>query len=515
LFDSTKILYIDEIKPAFGPQSGGIDISILGTNFLTPGEMDQHSLNVVFNMNNIKFTAPVYYIDSKEIRIKLPKVDFSGLARVSLELTSHNENIISPFMTKVFNFLPNDDFKSITLKEDQSTNQSKNNIESVLSLKYNNMTGFPILHLASYFGMKSIIKYILNSSKSLDFVNRKDNYGCTALYWACFSREYETIETLVNYGASINIVCNFKETPLKLLLDDNNKEGNQILIDSKAAKLCLNKISTPQNEGSLTKLISTEDLENDQTHLFESKWRFAKNLFSEKLKLIITEQVRAEIANENLKKLNRQVAPTETLIQAADPEKKLYSPGISVQTILHNNPEMQVRVEQKLMKKIDEMKSLISDSDNPNKLVEYYWLNFLPVADEIDLNLIKQGKIDDNRKVEVNKEMNTIKETASKEKRITFKLLVSIPDFYKALWFHRGLPFFENFLNRSGHCRLALQVGNYMIEWDEQGIIIPRFFHARYSVGLFEFGPNVFLTKEDLPTVIIIFIIIFFYNFSI
>ena len=176
------MFYVEDIKPQFGPQSGGVELSIQGNYFLTPQEMDQHCLNVVFSVNNNQTIVPVHYIDSKEIRVKLPKVDVTGIARVSFQLTSHNGSVKPTEQTLVFNYVSNDEFRSINSAPDQQMEQAKLVVQSFLTAQNKNPTRVSILHIAACLGMSSVIRYILNSSKTC-LVDAKDNFGCTPLFW--------------------------------------------------------------------------------------------------------------------------------------------------------------------------------------------------------------------------------------------------------------------------------------------------------------------------------------------
>ena len=67
------------------------------------------------------------------------------------------------------------------------------------------------LHIAAYYGHKKIVNYLLNYN--ID-INHKSNqgYGCTPLYHATETGDTELVDSLIKYGAKINIHCGIRGT---------------------------------------------------------------------------------------------------------------------------------------------------------------------------------------------------------------------------------------------------------------------------------------------------------------
>lgn len=85
-------------------------------------------------------------------------------------------------------------------------------------LHIQNDYGHTCFHWASRSGHLEIVKYLLKTNKI--FIDHVDNYGCTALYFACQNNCLDVAVYLVNNGARIdvkngkghNILCDAKKT---------------------------------------------------------------------------------------------------------------------------------------------------------------------------------------------------------------------------------------------------------------------------------------------------------------
>ena len=120
-------------------------------------------------------------------------------------------------------------------------------------LNSTNISGLNVLHLAAQGNRLNIIaslteKYIFN-------INSRDNNGNTALHWAVYFNNQQSIDYLLRYNIDINIKDNNNCTALQLAI---NKE-NDIIID-KIKESIIIKYNTSDNKYNLFNIFDKKEV---------------------------------------------------------------------------------------------------------------------------------------------------------------------------------------------------------------------------------------------------------------
>lgn len=157
------------------------------------------------------------------------------------------------------------------------------------------------------------------------------------------------------------------------------------------------------------------------------------------------------------------------------------------------------------------------------KFKKFFFEDFEPIQQDLKREyFLKPVQFRDENSLEkfVQDSMKEVRKKFREQDFLTTKILILNPDFYKAPWFKQSLPFFEEFKSVHGaRPRIGFQIGTYIVEWNSQGILIPKLLNSRHVLGMFylndESGKPKSIDKKDIPKVCCFcFFFLKFYFFS-
>lgn len=92
------------------------------------------------------------------------------------------------------------------------------------------------LYSAVKAGKVAKIKELINDGADVNYVFKPEEYGYTSLHMAAYYAMNETIELLVNNGASINCCSLTGKTPLDFAIERHNRKETVSLLKSYGAE---------------------------------------------------------------------------------------------------------------------------------------------------------------------------------------------------------------------------------------------------------------------------------------
>ena len=168
----------------------------------------------------------------------------------------------------------------------------------------------------------------------------------------------------------------------------------------------------------------------------------------------------------------------------------------------------------------EQVKMLKAALSDPEEFCKFFYEDHQLIKQELTLNYYKNRVSSMKLQEYIDKELQTIIKNGEegeenwKAEELTTRLVIVNPDFYKASWFTSELFFFKEFCDKYGsHPHLGLQIGNYIIEWNSFGLMIPRYFNPRQILGLFYFKQDKEtrnIKKQDLKKVFPLFFPLYF-----
>eukprot|EP01092_Planopodium_desertum_P008201 TRINITY_DN3404_c0_g2_i4.p1 TRINITY_DN3404_c0_g2~~TRINITY_DN3404_c0_g2_i4.p1 ORF type:complete len:580 (-),score=30.24 TRINITY_DN3404_c0_g2_i4:374-2068(-) len=87
--------------------------------------------------------------------------------------------------------------------------------EYPIQLFHKNGLGQTLLHLAARKGFLQLIRFLLPKATPAE-INGRDNFGYTALHYACWAGQQNTVDSLMNHGAHVDLLSNSGITAMKL-----------------------------------------------------------------------------------------------------------------------------------------------------------------------------------------------------------------------------------------------------------------------------------------------------------